>query len=197
MNEIQAEKLDRFVNSVNNEVDEKINKIISEAEIQKSHQVKKTEDEELLNAYNKIQRSIRDIESKYRRMLALKQQQLKTDSLMQRENLAQKIFDAVSKRIYEFTVSEKYENYLINLVKNEKINKNFIIMISEKDLKYSNVLQDISGCKVETDPDIVMGGISIVDTENGIAVDKTFDSAIKEQRKQFSSRYKFRNENLS
>ena len=93
MNEIQAEKLDRFVNSVNNEVDEKINKIISEAEIQKSHQVKKTEDEELLNAYNKIQRSVRDIESKYRRMLALKQQQLKTDSLMQRENLAQKIFD--------------------------------------------------------------------------------------------------------
>ena len=177
MNEIQAEKLDRFVNSVNNEVDEKINKIISEAEIQKSHQVKKTEDEELLNAYNKIQRSVRDIESKYRRMLALKQQQLKTDSLMQRENLAQKIF--------------------INLVKNEKINENFIIMISEKDLKYSNVLQDISGCKVETDPDIVMGGISIVDTENGIAVDKTFDSAIKEQRKQFSSRYKFRNENLS
>ena len=122
MNEIQAEKLDRFVNSVNNEVDEKINKIISEAEIQKSHQVKKTEDEELLNAYNKIQRSIRDIESKYRRMLALKQQQLKTDSLMQRENLAQKIFDAVSKRICEFTVSEKYENYLINLLKNEKIN---------------------------------------------------------------------------
>lgn len=59
MNEIQAEKLDRFVNSVNNEVDEKINKIISEAEIQKSHQVKKTEDEELLNAYNKIQRSVR------------------------------------------------------------------------------------------------------------------------------------------
>ena len=44
MNEIQAEKLDRFVNSVNNEVDEKINKIISEAEIQKSHQVKKTEE---------------------------------------------------------------------------------------------------------------------------------------------------------
>ena len=57
MNEIQAEKLDRFVNSVNNEVDEKINKIISEAEIQKSHQVKKTEDEELLNAYNKIRRT--------------------------------------------------------------------------------------------------------------------------------------------
>lgn len=159
--------------------------------------MKETEDEELLNAYNKIQRSVRDIESKYRRMLALKQQQLKTDSLMQRENLAQKIFDAVSKLICEFTVSEKYENYLINLVKNEKINENFIIMISEKDLKYSNVLQDISGCKVETDPDIVMGGISIVDTENGIAVDKTFDSAIKEQRKQFSSRYKFRNENLS
>ena len=117
MNEIQAEKLDRFVNSVNNEVDEKINKIISEAEIQKSHQVKKTEDEELLNAYNKIQRSVRDIESKYRRMLALKQQQLKTDSLMQRENLAQKIFDAVSKLICEFTVSEKYENYLLKTIK--------------------------------------------------------------------------------
>lgn len=197
MNEIQTEKLDRFVNSVNNEVDEKINKIISEAEIQKSHQMKKTEDEELLNAYNKIQKSVGDIELKYRRMLALKQQQLKTDSLRQRENLAQKIFDAVKKQICEFTNSEKYENYLLGLVKNEKVNKNFIIMISEKDLKYSVALHDISGCKVETDSDIVMGGILIVDTENGIAIDKTFDSAIEEQRKKFSSRYKFRNENLS
>lgn len=197
MDEKQAEKLDRFVNSVNNEVDEKINKIISEAESQKILQIEKTEDEALLNAYNKIQKSVRDIESKYRRMLALRQQQLKTDSLRQRENLAQKVFESVKKQICEFTASEKYKSYLINLIKHENINADSVIMISEKDLKYRNVLHDISGCKVETDPDILMGGISIVDLKNGIVNDKTFDSALEEQQKNFSSRYKFKNENLS
>ncbi|MDE6103985.1 MAG: hypothetical protein K2F60_05625, partial [Oscillospiraceae bacterium] len=119
MDEIQTEKLDRFVNSVNNEVDEKINKIISETESQKKVQIQKTEDEALLNAYNKIQKSIREIESKYRRILALKHQQLKSDFLRQREGLVESIFESVKKQICLFTASEKYQDYLTNLVKNE------------------------------------------------------------------------------
>ena len=130
MDELQTEKLDKFVNSVNNEVDEKISKIISEAELQKKIQIQKTEDEALLNAYNKIQKSVREIESKYRRMLALKQQQLKSDSLRQREVLAESIFESVKKQICLFTDSEKYQNYLISLVKNEDVRKNSVIILS-------------------------------------------------------------------
>lgn len=197
MDELQTEKLDKFVNSVNNEVDEKINKIISEAELQKKIQIQKTEDEALLNAYNKIQKSVREIESKYRRMLALKQQQLKSDSLRQREVLAESIFESVKKQICLFTDSEKYQNYLISLVKNEDVRKNSVIMISEKDMKYSEILNNMFKCKVELDTEIEIGGITIVDNDNGIVIDKTLDSAFEEQRKSFSSRYKFRNENLN
>lgn len=197
MDELQIEKLDKFVNSVNNEVDEKISKIISEAELQKKIQIQKTEDEALLNAYNKIQKSVREIESKYRRMLALKQQQLKSDSLRQREVLAESIFESVKKQICLFTDSEKYQNYLISLVKNEDVKKNSVIMISEKDMKYSEILNSMFKCKVELDTEIEIGGITIVDNDNGIVIDKTLDSAFEEQRKSFSSRYKFRNENLN
>ncbi len=197
MDELQTEKLDKFVNSVNNEVDEKISKIISEAELQKKIQIQKTEDEALLNAYNKIQKSVREIESKYRRMLALKQQQLKSDSLRQREVLAESIFESVKKQICLFTDSEKYQNYLISLVKNEDVRKNSVIMISEKDMKYSEILNNMFKCKVELDTEIEIGGITIVDNDNGIVIDKTLDSAFEEQRKSFSSRYKFRNENLN
>lgn len=197
MDELQTEKLDKFVNSVNNEVDEKISKIISEAELQKKIQIQKTEDEALLNAYNKIQKSVREIESKYRRMLALKQQQLKSDSLRQREILAESIFESVKKQICLFTDSEKYQNYLISLVKNEDVRKNSVIMISEKDMKYSEILNNMFKCKVELDTEIEIGGITIVDNDNGIVIDKTLDSAFEEQRKSFSSRYKFRNENLN
>lgn len=197
MDELQTEKLGRFVNSVNSEVDEKINKIISEAELQKNNLIRKTEDEALLNAYNKIQKSVREIESKYRRMLALKQQQLKSDCLRRREILAESIFDSVKKQICLFTASEKYRNYLISLVKNEDIHENSVIMISEKDMKYSEILNSMFKCKVESDPEIEIGGIVIVDNDNGIAIDRTLDSAFEEQRKSFSSRYKFRNENLN
>lgn len=197
MDELQTEKLGRFVNSVNSEVDEKINKIISEAELQKNNLIRKTEDEALLNAYNKIQKSVREIESKYLRMLALKQQQLKSDCLRRREVLAERIFDSVKKQICLFTASEKYQNYLISLVKNEDIHENSVIMISEKDMKYSEILNSMFKCKVELDPEIEIGGIVIVDNDNGIAIDRTLDSAFEEQRKSFSSRYKFRNENLN
>lgn len=197
MNENQAEKLDKFVNSVNSEVEEKINAIISEAESQKKLQLQKTEDEALLNAYNKIQKSVKETESKYRRMLALRQQQLKTDLLKHRENLAENIFESVRKNIYEFTSSEKYIGYLTSIIKTEDINENSVIMVSERDMKYSEVLQKESGCKVEADPDIEAGGLSIVDMQKGVVIDRTIDSALEEQRKNFSSRYRFRNDNLS
>lgn len=197
MDELQTEKLDRFVNSVNNEVDEKINKIISEVESQKKVQIQKTEDEALLNAYNKIQKSIREIESKYRRMLALKHQQFKSDFLRQRESLVESIFESVKKQVCLFTDSEKYQDYLTSLVKSEDVHENSVIMISEKDMKYREILSSMFKCQVEADPEIEIGGITIVDNDNGIVIDRTLDSAFEEQRKNFSSRYKFRNENLN
>jgi len=194
MDEMQSEKLDRFVNSVNAEVDEKISGIISEAEDVKKAKLEKAENEALQNAYNKIQRSVKETEAKYRRMLAMKQQQLRIDSLKHREALAEHIFESVKKKVSDFVVSDKYKNYIISLLNDISTGENSVILISANDEKYIDALKKASGCTVKTDSSIEIGGLSVIDTQKGIVIDKTLDSALEEQRKNFSSRYSFRNE---
>ncbi|MGN1481071.1 V-type ATP synthase subunit E [Porcipelethomonas sp.] len=192
MDELQAEKLDRFMNSVNMEVDEKINTIIADAQTEKKRRIDKAEDEALMEAYNQIQKAVKETETGYRREFALRQQQLRMNELKYRDTLTDRIFEAVRMKINFFVSSDKYKEYILSLASDNGIDSNSVIMISQKDSDYKEILEQSAGCRVEVDPDIEIGGISIVNTEKGIVIDKTLDSAIEEQRKNFSSKYSFR-----
>lgn len=197
MDELQNEKLEKFMNSVNMEVNEKISSIINRANSEKRQKIEKAEDDALLEAYGKIQKCVKDSEAEYRKNYALKQQQLRIEQLKHREMLTENIFEAVNKKIISFTKSDKYKDYLISLVKKSEVNENCIIMISRNDAVYKEDIEKTSGCKTEVDPDIEIGGISVVDTGNGIVVDKTLDNAFEESRKNFSQKYSFGKEQIS
>lgn len=191
MDESQAAKLDKFMVSVNSEVEAQIDSIIKDAEILKKEQLEQAEDEALLEAYNRIQKSVKDIEGSCRREYALKQQTLRTDILKHREELTESIFASVRNKISEFTESDKYESYMFSLVDSEKIEGKAVIAVSQKDSALSAKLKSRTGWDVETNEKIKLGGLEIIDGEKGIVIDKTLDSALEEQRKNFSVRYSF------
>ena len=93
MDEMQAEKLERFTESVNIEVEEHITNLINDANEQSRITLRNAEDETLLDAYNKIQKSVKETEARYRRMYALEEQKMRMDSLRHREELSEKIFN--------------------------------------------------------------------------------------------------------
>ncbi len=196
MDEVQViQKLDRFTESVNSEVDEHISSIIDEANRLSSEKLSKTEDDELLDAFNKIQKSVRDIESRYRRLYALEEQKCRMDVLKHREVLANEIFANVKKKIYDFAASEKYGDYLLEAVKGEKLSDSAVVVISPKDEKYGIIITEKYNYKFRTDESIELGGLMLVDDEQGLIIDKTFDSELEEQKKSFSSRYSFKSGN--
>ncbi|MGN0621018.1 MAG: V-type ATP synthase subunit E [Porcipelethomonas sp.] len=194
MDELQAAKLERFTVSVNSEVDGQIKAIIDDAEKLRKEQLSRAEDEALLDAYNKIQKSVREIEGSCRREYALKQQSLKTDVLKHRGELIESIFSAVRQKIEDFTGSAEYESYLLSLADGEDAGEGTVIAVSPKDRAFSEKLEKKTGFHVETSDKIKLGGLEIIDSGRGIVIDKTLDSNLEEQRKNFSSRYSFRSQ---
>lgn len=196
MDETQViQKLNRFTESVNSEVDEHISSIIDEANRLSSEKIKKTEDDCLQDAFNKIQKSVRDIESRYRRLYALEEQKCRMDVLKHREKLANEIFADIKKKICDFAGSEQYSDYLMKAASREKLSDSTIIVVSPRDEKYGKAISDEYNYRYKTDENIELGGLMLVDDEQGLIIDKTFDSELEEQKKSFSSRYSFKSGN--
>lgn len=191
MSDIFNEKLMRFASSVNSEIDEKIEQIKQQAEAERTVYFQKTEDRVLLECYEKIQKAVRDIESKYRSVAALCEQESYAQVLKSRKALVDKIFDNVKERIIEFTASDKYISYLKKQLENENLT-GAVIKISPRDAKYKTALADFSGCTVEEDSDIRLGSLIIFYEDKGIINDKTFDNALEEQKRSFTSKYNFK-----
>jgi vacuolar-type H+-ATPase subunit E/Vma4 len=194
MDDMQAHKMDKFTRSVNMEVGEHINKIVEAAKDQSEKRLKRAEDKALEEAFNRIQKSVREIESKYRRMLALAEQKCRMDALRHREELSKAIFDDVERELMLFTESDKYEEYLIRLVSAEELSEDAVIFLSQNDQRYAENLRKVSGREVRIDQGIKLGGLSITDSVQGFIIDKTLDGSLEDQKKSFSSKYSFKYE---
>lgn len=194
MDEMQEQKLEKFSESVNSEVREHISKIIDEANMLSSEKLEKAENDALLDAYNKIQKAVKEAEAKYRKMYALEEQKFRVDTLLHREELSNKIFSDVEKKLYDFVESDKYGDYLMNIVEGEKLSDDAVIAVSSKDEKYGEAIKKKYGYDLKLDNSIKIGGIMLIDSKQGFIIDNTFDSALEEQKKAFSSRYSFKSE---
>ena len=184
--------LHRFTNSVNLEVDMQIDEVIAEAEQQRKEMLERAENDALNDAYKKIQKAVKKIEAKYHRNYAKKEQELKNELLMHRDSLIKSIFDAVTEKVQEFVNSDEYTDYLISLIKTESVPFGATILLSKKDMIHKEKIMSVVGyCVVEEDPTISLGGLSILNKDTATIIDKTLDTALKENRKSFSRNYSF------
>lgn len=193
MSDMNSQKLSRFAQSVNADINEQIAAIRRETAEEKENILKAVEEKVLYECYQKIQKSKRKIEGRHRREAALKEQELRREVLTQRNVYVKRIFESVEEKIINFVNSDKYEDYLISQLKDVKLD-GAVVKISENDRKYMKSLCENSGCSVQVDEDIKLGGIAIYFEEKGIIIDKTFDNALEEQKQSFYTNYSFRGE---
>lgn len=191
MPDMNSLKLSRFAMSVNADINEQINQIKRETSEEKDNILKAVEEKVLYECYEKIQKNKRKVEGRHRRADALKEQEMRTELLMQRKNYVEKIFDAVVEKINNFVNSEKYESYLINQLKDINL-EGAVIKVSENDGKFIEKLSKSADCPVQTDENIKLGGIAVYFEEKGIIIDKTFDNALEEQKQNFYTNYSFK-----
>lgn len=189
MEQFQQEKLDRFVNSVNGEVDVQISGMLREAEKEGEAIKSSAKDDALKASYDRIQKAVKDTEAQYKRMIAQAEQEHHRSLLSHREALVEKIFDNIRKRLVQFRQSEDYPAYLQKQLRDVKLSADSIIYLAPADMQYADLLKGSSGAQVCEDDSIQLGGLSITAKDSKCIMDKTLDAAFDEQRKAFSTTY--------
>ncbi|MCI5816090.1 V-type ATP synthase subunit E [Ruminococcus sp.] len=189
MEQFQQEKLDRFVNSVNGEVDVQISGMLREAEKEGEAIKSSAKDDALKASYDRIQKAVKDTEAQYKRMIAQAEQEHHRSLLSHREALVEKIFDNIRKRLVQFRQSEDYPAYLQKQLRDVKLSADSIIYLAPADMQYADLLKGSSGAQVCEDDSIQLGGLSITAKDSKCIMDKTLDTAFDEQRKAFSTTY--------
>lgn len=185
-------KLDKFSSAVLKDAQEQRAKILAEIEEYRKSELEKAEEEILHDAYVMIQNEIASIKNKHSRKISLAELDGRRQQLILRDKLTEKVFDEAAVQITEFTKSDKYKQYMLDLVKKSCAQipeGKIIISVKNDDLGLGGDLAAASGreAEVKADAAIQLGGLLVSNPENGIVVDETLDFKLNSQRDWFTS----------
>ncbi len=181
-------KLQMFIDAVNAEIDSKVNTVLAEAEEKKNAILAEADSYSAEDNGNK--EFYAKSESNYVRNVSKAELEMKKSVIRHRDELADKVFEAVEKRLAEFRRDPKYVDMLIKNLLLMRVSDSSEIFLSPDDMKYAETLKKAAPqCKAKFSPDenIRLGGLSVYNAEKGTVLDKTFDSAVEEQKRAFAS----------
>lgn len=122
------------------------------------------------------------------RDLSAAEQRYRKELLEHRALLVSQLFEKIKTRLQKFTQTEGYKDFLLQTLKKHQ---NFVaeakplhIFLRPEDLQYQPELEKaVSGCKIEQESRIEIGGIKI--SSGNILFDETLDEALAQQKEEF------------
>lgn len=188
------EKLKKFIDSVNDDIDERVAQLLEEAEEEKQEILASAEEASRSNAENHYDLKKRKTDSGYVKELSKSEFELKKNVLRRRTELTDSVFEAVKERIKEYRKTVSYADGLVRALLLLNVSGKAEIRLAPEDMKYADALSKAVRSEDVTfvgDSSITLGGFSVYIPEKSIIIDKTFDMALEEQRKAFVGRNAF------
>ena len=179
-----------FVNAITDEVNERREEIEKSSVKFVEGQLKAAEAEILEDVFLEINRKSAEIKASVGKEVSEKASEYRQSVLSHRSALADEVYNKAEKKITEFTKSEKYEEFLINSAKNavEFLGKESVIFVRKDDLSYAEKIEKATGCAVQADDGIVIGGIMA--KRGNIIADDTLDARFEKEKEAFRENYK-------
>lgn len=184
----ETQKLRRFKDAVYTEAEGRVNGIIAEANQAKKDILEKAE--QSVSAYKSAELSRIDKEEEQRLVREISAARLEAQRrvLLHREELADRLFDNVAKKLEAYRSSEDYGKWLIKTVKSVRErypDDKATVFISPDDEKYAAEIKSCSGFDVQFKPTVLLGGVTVCLNDRNIVLDSTFDTAVEEERQRF------------
>lgn len=188
--DMNNEKLQRFIDAVNDETERKVSEMMGEAESEKKAILSEAERESDEFADRYFSSGSKKNGNSFVRDISRAELAMKKEVLRRREELIDEIFSVVEKRLISFHDDPKYVDMLIKNLLLLRVSDGAEIFLAPGDMKYADTLKKaIRSENVVFTPDekIKFGGVSVYNKESGTISDKTFDMAVEEQRRLFAN----------
>lgn len=182
------EKLNKFINAVNEEIEIKIKSLIDEAQKEKQSIIEAAEKEAQEAAEQYYNVHSKQNSSQFVQELSNAELNAKKDIIQHRQNLADRTFNSVEQRLKEFRSSPKYVDMLIKSLLLMHISDDIEIQLCADDMKYAELIKiafPTQELKISASDNITLGGLSVYNPSRGIVIDKTFDLSLEEKKRDF------------
>ncbi len=190
------EKLHNFMSAVDSQIDERVEKLLSDAQKEKEMILSNAQREAKIAADNHYAEGLKKHGNQYVRDISRATLEMKKEVLAHRESLTDKIFEGVSSQITEFRKTPKYLDYLVKSLIMMNITDDVEIFLAPEDMKLADTLKKAlktDSVQFSTDDKIRLGGLLVYRKAKGTIIDKTFDIALEEQRHSFANSNAFAN----
>lgn len=184
------EKLSAFSSAVKRETDSKIEQLKREVEEYEKAELEKVREDQYNRMFTYMQDQVQIIKSKYRQSITKFELESKRNLFVYRNQLTEQVFEQVQKRLLDFTKTADYQDFLLKQI--QAAMKEFpcqtgVILLAKEDMSLANQIKTaISNVTtVEADSKNHLGGFTIVNREQGLVADKTFQTALEEEKQQF------------
>jgi len=184
------ENLRRFSAAVYGDVEDKVNEILMEAENEKKSILDEAARESEESAEKFYNNNIKKHANKYVSDITKAELGMKKDILKHKEELTNKVFEVIQKRIEDYRSTPEYVQTLMKTLNSANAPNGSDVYISLCDMKYADTLKKASGMSDTVfipDENIKLGGLSVYNKDRGVISDKTFDRILDEQKRLFAS----------
>ena len=192
--DMNNEKLQRFIDAVNDETERKVSEMLGEAEDEKKAILSEAERESDEFADRYFSNGNKKNGNRYVRDISRAELEMKKEVLRRREELTDEMFSVIKERLISYHNDPKYVDMLIKNLLLLRVSDGAEIFLAPEDMKYADTLKKaIRSENVVFTPDekIKFGGVSVYNKDSGTISDKTFDMAVEEQRRLFANRNAF------
>lgn len=191
---IQQEKINSFINSIKDTAAKKRAVIVAETQSMLDKEKAKMEAEAKKSADDYIRVRSASIKLEAGRRISESSSEYRKNVFNRRNEIADKTFFSVAKKLGDFTCSEEYKSFLFDSAKNilDSFDSGRItLLVRAADMKYKAELEaSFPHVSVSEDATIKIGGIKGINSIVTLLIDDTLDSRLEHQKKWFEENSK-------
>lgn len=185
-----SENESKFLSAIEKYAEQQREALISETELFEKQAMQKAEEEGLRDAYNLIHKEQDAMKSAISADMAKKESEGNLLIFKKRQQITNQVFAKATEKLQEYTKTRAYYEKLVAYAKECAEffdNATVEICLSKQDMQYANDITKLfkGECTVKEVADIIIGGLRVYCPERQIAVDKTLDTKLEEQREWF------------
>ena len=179
------EKLSEFERVIYAEAEKKKKAILEDAEAKKSEILENAKAEAGVIAKSTFEVDEKRIKSKSVVDISKAEIEAGREVIMHRSKLIEELFDEVCREIEAHTKTPAYKAQLAKLAADEQVTGDAVIIVRESDAETAKSLKTNYNFTVEVSKAIKLGGLMIRLSDGKELIDKTFDSAVAEEKDRF------------